>query len=119
MNFISFPATPDDVAILTIQEFTFDLDDFDGNRVPSMERVCRTFLDDSNRAVVWWIRFTALKTWCSRTDVLARLTSGAWTLRDACEVAASCPLSADWQFDRADFDSALDAATGRRAPRAA
>jgi hypothetical protein len=119
MNVTSFPATSDDVVTLSIQEFTFDLDDFDGNGAPSMDRVCRTFLDDTNRAIVWWIRFTALKTWCSRTEVLARSTSGTWTLRDACEVAASFPLNHDWEFDPAPFDSAIDAATERRARRAA
>lgn len=56
MNHTAFPATPGDVATLTVQEFTFDLDELDVNQMPSMERVCRTFLD-ANRALVWWIRF--------------------------------------------------------------
>jgi hypothetical protein len=119
MSFTSFPATPDDVVTLSIQEFTFNLDDFDGNRAPSMECVCRTFLDDANRALVWWIRFAALKNWCGRTDVSARLSSGAWTVQDACEVAASFPLNHDWEFDPVHFDSAIDAATERRARGAA
>jgi hypothetical protein len=110
-----FPATPGDVARLSVQEFTFDLDDLDGNRVPSMERVCRTFMDDANRALVWWIRFAALKNWCARTEVMARLIADAWTLRDACEVAASFPLNHRWEFDSAHFESAIDARTvGRR-----
>jgi hypothetical protein len=49
------------VATLTVQEFTFDLNELDWNRVPSMERVYRTFMDDANRALVWWIRYGAFK----------------------------------------------------------
>jgi hypothetical protein len=114
MKHTAFPATPGDVARLSVQEFTFDLDDLDGNRVPSMERVCRTFMDDANRALVWWIRFAALKNWCARTEVMARLISDAWTLRDACEVAASFPLNHCWEFDSAHFESAIDARTVTR-----
>ena len=110
----AFPATPRDVVELTVQEFTFDLDELDGDRVPSMERVCRTFMDDANRALVWWIRFAALKNWCSRTDVMARLTADLRTLRNACEVAASFPLNHRWEFDSEPFGSAIDAATESR-----
>jgi hypothetical protein len=110
----AFPVRPEDVAKLSLQEFTCDLDDLDGNRVPSMERICRAFVDDANRAVVWWIRFAALKNWCARPDVMARLAADARTLRDACEVAASFPLNCHWEFDPAHFDSAIDTATARR-----
>jgi len=61
MNRTAFPATPDEVAVLTPQEFTFDVADINGNEAPSMDRVCETFMDDANRALVWWIRFGALK----------------------------------------------------------
>jgi hypothetical protein len=115
MNRTDFPATPGDVATLTPQEFTFDLDELDGKRVPSMERVCRTFMDDANRALVWWIRFEALKIWCARTDVMAQLNSGSMTLRDACDVAASFPLNHRWEFEMNDFCSAIEAVTVRRA----
>ena len=115
MNRTDFPATPGDVAALTRQEFTFDLDELDGNRVPSMERVCRTFMDDANRALVWWIRFEALKSWCARTDVIARLNSGSVTLRDACDVAASFPLNHQWEFEPDNFCLAIEAATVGRA----
>jgi hypothetical protein len=108
MNRTEFPATPGEVAILTPQEFTFDLDELDGNRVPSMERVCRTFMDDANRALVWWIRFEALKVFCARTDMMARLHSGSMTLRDACDVAASFPLNHRWEFEPGDFCSAIE-----------
>jgi len=96
MNRTLFPATPEDVAALTVQEFTFDLDECDGYRIPSMERVCRTFMDDANRALVWWIRFDALKALSSNPDVIARSMSDSEILRDAYEVAASFPLNPLW-----------------------
>jgi hypothetical protein len=110
-----FPATPADVAELTVQEFTFDLDEFDRHGIPSMERICRTFMDDANRALVWCIRFGALKAWRTSPDVIARSTSDSGTLKDACEVAASFPLNPLWEFDAADFDRALDGMALRRA----
>jgi hypothetical protein len=109
VNQTGFPATPRDVAALTVQEFTFDLDELDGNEPPSMERVCRTFMDDTNRALIWWIRFGALKAWCARTDVIARLAANSLTLRDA------CPLNDRWEFDAKGFGSAIDSVTVRRA----
>lgn len=114
-NRTDFPTTPGDVAVLTPQEFTFDLDEFEGSRVPSMERVCRTFMDDANRALVWWIRFEALNIWRARTDVMARLNAGSMNLRDACDVAASFPLNHRWEFEATDFCSAIEAVTARRA----
>ena len=115
MNGTAFPVTPGDVAALTPQEYTFDLDELDGNRVPSMERVCRTFMDDANRALIWWIRFVALKAWCARTDVMAQLSNGSVTLRAACDVAASFPLNHHWEFEMDDFCSAIEEATLTRA----
>jgi hypothetical protein len=114
MTLTAFPATPGEVAALTVQEFTFDLDELDGNRVPSMERVCRTFMDDANRALVWWIRFGALKAWCTGSEGMARLTSGTVTLRAACEVAATFPLGHCWEFEPDDFCAAIEAVTARR-----
>ena len=115
MNHTVFPATPGDVAILTVGEFTFDLDELDGNRVPSMDRVCRTFMNDANRALVWWIRFGAFKNWCARTDVIVRSTSDSSILRDACEVAASFPLNHLWEFDPASFGFAVETVSVKRA----
>jgi hypothetical protein len=115
MNRTAFPATPGDVAALTPQEFTFDLDDLEGNDAPSMDRVCRTFIDDANRALVWWIRYGALRSWCARSDVMALLNSGAMMLQDARDVAASFPLNQRWEFEPAPFSSALEAVTIRRA----
>jgi hypothetical protein len=111
----AFPAMPGDVAALTVQEFAFDLDELDGNRGPSMDRVCRAFMDDANRALVWWIRFGALKNWSARTDVMARSTSDSRMLRDACEVAASFPLNHLWEFDPIDFGFAVETVAVRRA----
>jgi hypothetical protein len=115
MNHTAFPTTPEEVAALTVLEFTFDLDQLDGNRVPSLERVCRTFMDDANRALVWWIRFGAFRNWCDRTDVMRCSTSDSWTLRDACEVAASFPLNHLWEFDPKDFGSAVEEMAVKRA----
>ena len=114
MNRTSFPATPGEVATLTVQEFTFDLKELDEHQAPSMDRVCRTFIDDANRALVWWIRFGALKTWRARDDVIAELNAGSIALSDACEVASSFPLNHRWEFEPAEFRSALEAATIRR-----
>lgn len=114
MNRTAFPATPGDVAALTPQEFTFDLDDLEGKDAPSMDRVCQTFIDDTNRALVWWIRHGALRAWCARSEVKARLNSGSMILQDARDVAASFPLNHRWEFEPAPFASALDAVTVRR-----
>jgi hypothetical protein len=115
MNRTPFPAVPKDVAVLTVQEFTFDLDELDGPRVPSMERVCNAFVDDANRALVWWIRFGALQTWCASPDVMARATADARISRDAREVAASFPLNHHWGFDSSAFGRAVDRVALRRA----
>jgi hypothetical protein len=80
-----------------------------------MERICRTFMDDANRALVWWIRFGALKTWRTNHDVIARSMSESGVLRDACEVAASFPLNPLWEFDATAFGRALDGVALRRA----
>jgi len=103
MNDTAFPVPPQDVAVLTVQEFAFDLD-----QVPSLERVCRLFINDANRALVWWIRFEAFKNWCARTDVMTRSTSEAGIVRDACAAAASFPLNHRWEFDPTDFARAVE-----------
>ena len=46
MNGTAFPVTPGDVAALTPQEFTFDLDELDGNRCPRWS-ARPTFMDDA------------------------------------------------------------------------
>lgn len=104
----AFPATPADVVALTIQEFTLDLDERGGTRAPTLERVCRTFFDDGNRALVWWIRFEALKAWCARAEVKARLNAGSFILQDAWDQAASFPLNRHWEFESPAFSSAVE-----------
>ncbi len=104
----AFPATPADVVALTVKEFTLDLDERNANRAPTLERVCRTFFDDGNRALIWWIRFEALKAWCARAEVKARLNSGSLTLQDAWDQAASFPLNGHWEFELPDFCSAVE-----------
>ena len=66
MRTTPFPSKPCEVAVLTVPEFTFELD---LNAPVSLEIVCRRFLDDANRALVWFIRARALTAWCKRADV--------------------------------------------------
>ena len=106
-----FPVTPADVVALTTQEFTFDVDVNDG---PSLDMVCARFLDDTNRALVWFIRFRALKAWSTRAEIASWFLSDAGNSRGACEVAASFRLNAEWQFDPEEFRLAVDSLVGRR-----
>jgi len=110
-----FPATPGTVAALTTLEFAFAHDELEGRRAPTLERICGTFADDANRALVWCIRFGALKNWSSRSDAMARVTADPSTLRDACEAAAGFPLNQRWEFDPEGFGSAIEAVAVRRA----
>jgi len=114
VNQTAFPATPQDVVTLTMDEFACDLDEADWHRVPSMDRVCRVFVDDANRALVWWIRFGAFRSWCATVDVVESSTSDSWTLRDAWEVAASFPLNHLWEFDPRAFASAVETVAVKR-----
>ena len=52
-----FPTSPSHVAVLTVSEFACGLE---WNRSVSIDAVCQLFLDDTNRALVWFIRFRAL-----------------------------------------------------------
>ena len=102
-----FPARPIDVVALTVQEFTFNLE---MNRAPSIDTVCRRFVDDANRAVVWLIRYDALKAWCARADLADWLDVDSSLSRDAHEVAASFDLNDRWEFDVERFRAAVDLA---------
>ena len=115
LNRTAFPATPGAVAVLTIQEFAFAHDELECRRVPSLERVCGMFANDANRALVWCIRFGALKNWSTRSDVIAQVTASPSTLREACEAAAGFPLNQRWEFDPEGFRSAIEAVAVRRA----
>jgi hypothetical protein len=111
MHSTPFPARPHEVVALTVQEFTCDLD---LTAAPSIDRVCSRFLDDANRALVWLIRFRALKAWCTRADMNAWLISGTGHSQQACAVAASFTLNGEWEFDAEDFRSAVESTVSRR-----
>jgi hypothetical protein len=111
MRTTPFPSTPCEVVALTVPEFTCQLDlkaaaPFDG--------VCQRFPDDANRAVVWFIRFRALTSWCEREDVAIWLRSESSHARHACEVAASFELNEVWEFDPERFRSAVESVAGTK-----
>ena len=98
-----FPTLPGEVAVLTTGEFAFDLE---LNNAPSLEEVCRRFGNDANRALVWVIRFRALKTWCARDDTAQWMSAAR--MRHICEVAAAFELNDLWEFDPPAFCQAVD-----------
>ena len=100
-----FPTSPSDVVALTVPEFTCELD---LNRSASLDAICRRFLEDTNRAVVWFIRFRALTAWCERMDVALWLRSEPSHAHHACELAASFDLNDAWEFDAEQFRSAVE-----------
>lgn len=102
-----FPTHPSTVAPLTVAEFTSKLD-LDAS-VP-FDAICQRFLDDTNRAVVWLIRFRALTDWRDRSEVVRWLQSDPVQIQHACELAATFELNEDWNFDAERFRSALEAA---------
>jgi hypothetical protein len=109
MDRTPFPSKPCDVSPLTVLEFTCELD---LNASASIDAVCGRFVDDVNRALVWFIRFRALTTWCERTDSDAWLKSEPSRARHACAVAASFTLNDRWEFDPERFRSAVQSAAG-------
>jgi hypothetical protein len=112
MSSTIFPTLPREVAVLTTGEFAFELE---FNDAPSLAEVCRRFGNDANRALVWFIRFRALKTWCAR-DASPQWMSAA-RMAHICEVAASFELNHQWEFDPEAFCLAVDANCHRRSPR--
>jgi hypothetical protein len=100
-----FPTRPCEVATLTVSEFTSDLD---LNATISFDQVCRRFLHDANRALVWFIRFRALTAWRERGDVVTWLKDSPSRVEHACEAAASFELNQDWEFDAEAFRSAVE-----------
>lgn len=105
------PLVPRDVVPLAVDEFTFV---FDLESGPDFADLCSRFRDDTNRAVVWLLRFKALQT--LRGDLrLARSahatgsTDGGSFVRGAFEVAATQPLNEAWEFDRPAFFAAVNA----------
>jgi hypothetical protein len=106
MRITPFPMSPADVEALTVPEFTCELD---LERAWSLDAVCRRFLDDTNRALVWWIRFRALTTWRERVDVAQWLRAEPLHAHHACQLAASFELNEAWEFDAERFRSAVEA----------
>jgi hypothetical protein len=104
MPMTPFPATPSDVVPLTVPEFTTDLDLCAS---VSIDAICRRFVDDANRALVWIIRFRALTSWCGRADMSVWLTTGGLHEQHACEMAASFDLNSEWEFEAEPFRSAV------------
>jgi hypothetical protein len=99
------PTHPSDVAALTVPEFTSELD---LNQAASLDAVCRRFLEDTNRAVVWFIRFRALTAWRERMDVAQWLRAEPSHAQRACHLAASFDLNDAWEFDADRFRSAVE-----------
>jgi hypothetical protein len=107
MRSTAFPTTPSDVVALSAAEFACTSD---VNQSVSLDAVCRRFLDDVNRAVVWLIRFRALTAWCERRDIAEWLRAEPIHVQHAGQVAASFALNDDWEFDAEPFRSAVEAA---------
>lgn len=106
-----FPIRPSDVVALTVPEFTCELD----LRGPvTIDAICQRYVDDANRALVWFIRFRALAAWCERTDVAEWLRSDPLHTQHACELAAGFALNDDWEFDTDRFRSAVQSDPGHR-----
>jgi hypothetical protein len=104
MRTTPFPERPRDVATLTASEFASGLD---LHVTASIDTVCQRFLDDANRALVWFIRFRALTAWCGRAEIATWLTSAPSRARYACELAARFELNDCWEFDVEPFRSAV------------
>ena len=100
-----FPARASEVVALTVAEFTCELD---LNASGSFECVCRRFLEDANRALLWFIRFRALTAWCEDVEMATWLQLHPSYQRHACEMAASFALNDDWQFDAEPFRTAIE-----------
>jgi hypothetical protein len=107
----AFPARPRDVVALSVEEFLVDLE---MTHAASIETACRAFGNDANRALVWLIRWRALNTLCTRSDVAEWRRAGARTSRDMCEVAAAFDLNDGWEFDHERFCDAVDGLVHRR-----
>jgi hypothetical protein len=103
-----FPATPSDVVALTVPEFTSALD---LSGPVSLDSVCQRFVDDTNRALVWFIRFRALTAWFERADMGSWLQSEpSHAQQHASQLAAGFELNDDWEFDADRFRSAIESA---------
>jgi hypothetical protein len=112
MSSTIFPILPGDVAVLTTSEFAFDIE---WNDALSFDEVCRRFGNDVNKALVWLIRFRALKAWCARDGIEPSLSTAR--MPHICEVAARFDLNDQWEFDADTFCLAVDTIAKRRSGR--
>jgi hypothetical protein len=111
-----FPATPRDVVPLTVQEFTFRLD---LDHSPSFEEVCQRFSEDSNRAVVWLLRFRALQRLRNDNRMIVYVEKPVDSGEDLLfssvfEIAATQALNSRWEFDSHTFFTAVATLATRR-----
>lgn len=104
MHGTPFPATPQDVAALTVAEFT---DRLLVSRPISIDVVCQRFVGDANRAVVWLIRHQALHVWSERTEIVRWLSAEPARVPRAHELAAAFDLNDVWEFDARRFQAAV------------
>jgi hypothetical protein len=110
MDKTPFPTKPAEVVALSAQEFTFELDLSD---LPAIDDVCNRFCDDANRALVWLLRFRALKALCAQPEMAVWLDGRAQAWRAVCQIAATCELSDAWEFDKDLFCLAVEAIRAR------
>ena len=110
-----FPIRPRDVVPLPAHEFTGGVVVYGS---PLLGLVCRRFLDDENRALVWLIRFKALSVWCTSSDLGSWLTGNDADARSAWEVATSFTLNDQWEFDAEAFRTAVNSAIAMRSAHA-
>jgi len=103
MSSTPFPARPSHVVALTVSEFAGP--HLDGTA--SIDDVCRMFLNDANRALVWFLRCHALTVWRERADMAAWLRADPVRGRHICEVAAGFALNDAWEFDAEPFRRAV------------
>jgi hypothetical protein len=109
-----FPMTPIDVAVLGTHEFLFDLT---SAHPPSLDEICQRFATDTNRAVVWFIRFHALKAWRTARTRNPSWNAPSWKGPDICTVAAWFDLNDRWEFDHDAFCRAVEQAVHERSTR--
>jgi hypothetical protein len=93
------------VVALSVPEFACDLD---VRGALSLDAVCRRFVEDSNKAVVWFIRFHAFTAWCEGPDVAVWLLADPSRAQRATELAAGFELNDEWRFDAERFRSAVE-----------
>lgn len=107
MDGTPFPSRPTDVATLTVQEFTCGLDMESG---PGLDVICQRFINDANRAVVWIIRYRAMRKWRAHSEMAESLHTSSEAALDVCAVAAGFALNDEWEFDASAFGNAVQAA---------